>query len=416
MVHRFTPGLARLVNQNPELTAQKKTKKNAYVLDKNCSFRDNRQVGFGFKKRDGLKNLYTASNQWATRPNDERFKTLGSLLTYAKKKRSVARQSTMNFQGFGIDVDGSDVVMTKGSKTIGFTNWSFTQFCARVGAPPKFLSDLPAHLAVDILQYRLKKMEVDGRESQVLFNYVDGKYTVRAFNGSTYSRVWDYQVVENLLNLTAKGWDVPPAYDASTFGGEVTTGHSGLYCGDRDCFIFMVNTKNRIDDGSDEGLGRGFFIGNSEVGAAAWARTDFLYKYICGNHIVWGAQNVSRVAIRHVGEADQKVMASMATQLKEYADQSPKPLEDAIRKAKAFELGKSDEEVEDLIFKLRILPRKVVRRSIEVASEYEDILGATPWSAWGLSQGITRVSQEEQFADRRVQIDQATEKVLKLVN
>lgn len=367
-----------------------------------------------------MRNLYTASNQWASRPDDERFKSLGALLRYARNKRDRARHKVMLFDDFGVATDGDDVVMTKGSRRINFTNWSFLQFCARVGAPPKFLGELPADLAVDVLTFRLgqKKEEDAERESKVLFDFDEdsGLFTVRAFNGSRYSRVWDYQVVESLMELTAKGWDVPPAYDPRNFGGEKTKGHSGLYCGDRDCFIFLVNEKNRIDDGSDDGLARGFFVSNSEVGAASWGITTFLYKFICGNHIVWGAQDVEHIKVRHVGNADQKVMESLKTQLNLYAEQSPKALEDSIRKAKLHELGTSDEEVEDLLFQLRILPRKHLRAAIEEATEYEDILGATPWSAWGVSQGITRVSQKEEFADSRVRMDQATEKVLKLVN
>jgi hypothetical protein len=364
-----------------------------------------------------VRNLYTASNQWASRPDDERFKSLGALLNYAKLKRERARQKDMLFDQFGVDADGDNVVMTKGSQRINFTNWSFLQFCSRLKAPPKFLAELPADLAVDVLRFRLqeRKDDEDERYSKVLFDYDDG-YTVRAFNGSRYTRVWDYQIVNALTELTTKGWDIPPAYDPSNFGGKKTKGHSGLYCGDRDCFVFMVNDSNRIEDGSDQGLARGFFVSNSEVGAAAWGITTFLYKYICGNHIVWGAEDVKHIKVRHVGDADQKVMSSLATQLGLYAEQSPKTLEAAIKKAKEFDLAESAEEVEDLIFSLRILPRKVVRAAIEEATEYEDVFSASPWSAWGLSQGVTRVSQREEFADSRVRVDQATEKILRLVN
>jgi hypothetical protein len=324
----------------------------------------------------------------------------------------------MQFDQFDVAAVDNDVVMTRGNHKINFTNWSFTQFCSRLGAPPKFLAELPGDLAVDVLKFRLgQKQDLeDERESQVLFDYDEGVYTVRAFNGSRYSRVWDYQIIESLLELTTKGWDIPPAYDPGNFGGEKTKGNSGLYCGDRDCFVFMVNENNRIDDGSDEGLARGFFVSNSEVGAASWGITTFLYKFICGNHIVWGAEDVEHVKIRHVGDADQKVMESLKVQLELYAEQSPKALEASIKKAKLYELGTSAEEVEDLIFQLRILPRKVVRAAIEEATEYEDVLGASPWSAWGVSQGVTRVSQREEFADSRVRVDGASEKILKMVS
>jgi hypothetical protein len=80
------------------------------------------------------RNLFTASNQWASRPDDERFKSLGALLRYAKTKRERARQKTMLFDQFGVEADGEDVVMARGSHKINFTNWSFLQFCSRLSA------------------------------------------------------------------------------------------------------------------------------------------------------------------------------------------------------------------------------------------------------------------------------------------
>jgi len=42
---------------------------------------------------------------------------------------------------------------------------------------------------------------------------------------------------------------------------------AGIYASDHDMFSFLVNEEYRIDDGSDGGLARGFFVQNSEVGA-----------------------------------------------------------------------------------------------------------------------------------------------------
>ena len=64
---------------------------------------------------------------------------------------------------------------------------------------------------------------------------------------------------------------------------------AGLYASDHDCFAFMVNESVTVDDGSDGGLCRGFFVSNSEVGAASLKFTS-LYRSVCGNHIVWGAK------------------------------------------------------------------------------------------------------------------------------
>jgi hypothetical protein len=353
-----------------------------------------------------MRNLFTASGQWASRPQDERFGSLGSMLRYAKQKREIARVAKISFDKFGVEAHDGNVVLTKGSKHIGFTNWAFTQYCARVGAPPSFLSKLPAENAVADLRYMLKNNLDVNKDYKVLFNQTDEGHTVRAFNGTKYSRVWDYQIVERLTELLAKGWDVPPAYGGSP---------SGLYCGDRDMFAFMVNDKNRIKDGTDEGLAHGFFCGNSEVGAASYWITTFLYRFVCGNHIVWGVKDVKKIRIRHVGDADQKVMAALATQLAEYAEQSARPLEASIKKAQTYELGDSDEAVEDRVYNARILPRKTIRAALAEARQFEDIDGS-PWSAWGLAQGVSRISQTEEIALNRVTKDLATGKILTLVN
>ena len=189
---------------------------------------------------------------------------------------------------------------------------------------------------------------------------------------------------------------------------------SGLYCGDRDMFVFMVNENSRIKDGTDQGLARGFFIGNSEVGAAAYYITSFLYRYVCGNHIVWDVNDVEKISIRHVGNADQKAMAALAIELDEYADSSTRKLEASIKLAQEFRIGKDAEEVEDILFrKHRILPKKTIVAALESAEVYADIDG-DPFSAWGITQGLTRVSQEAEYASARITIDKAANRVLQM--
>jgi hypothetical protein len=70
---------------------------------------------------------------------------------------------------------------------------------------------------------------------------------------------------------------------------------------------FMVDDDRRIFETlPGGGLSRGFFISNSEVGDASFSLTTFLYQYVCGNHMVWGAQGVKNIRIPHIGDADER--------------------------------------------------------------------------------------------------------------
>jgi len=348
----------------------------------------------------------TAHNQWATRHKDETFTSTSAILDFCREKRDKARAATLGFADFDIEVHDDQVVLVKGSKKIGLTNWAFIQLCSRIGQKPSGLTDLPADLIVPVLRYRLNDLveREDDRDSKVLFSQERDGLIVRAFNGSQYTRVWDYQVVERLAELTVKGWDVPAATKGS---------RKGLYCGDRDMFCFLVNEQFRINDGSDQGLSRGFFIGNSEVGAAGYNITTFLYRWICGNHMIMGMRDVDKVNIRHVGEADQKAMDALTAQLDIYANQSASFLEEKIRKAKAFEIADNEEDVVNTVFNKRILPRRAIIAALEEAAMHEEIDGS-PWSAWGLAQGVSRISQREDHASVRVNLDKSTEKILAL--
>ena len=79
---------------------------------------------------------------------------------------------------------------------------------------------------------------------------------------------------------------------------------SGAYLGDRDMFLFLVDGNRDLDDPTDAshaGLFRGFMLRNSDVGAAALTLDVFLFRAVCGNHIIWGFRHIAGLRRRHVG-------------------------------------------------------------------------------------------------------------------
>ena len=180
-------------------------------------------------------------------------------------------------------------------------------------------------------------------------------------------------------------------------------------------FAFMVNKGRRIADGTAEGLSRGFFCWNSEVGAASFGIMTFLYRNVCGNHIVWGASGVNELRIRHVGNADDRAFGALQGELVRYADSAASEDEAKIEAAKRFQIAATKDDTLDAIFRLRIagLSRDKIGQGYDLAEVHVDVDGS-PRSAWGLAQGLTRLSQTLPYADARVVVDRAAGKVLQL--
>jgi hypothetical protein len=180
-------------------------------------------------------------------------------------------------------------------------------------------------------------------------------------------------------------------------------------------FAFLVNETATIEDGTDGGLGRGFFLENSETGACAFKVTSFLYRMVCGNHIVWGAKAVRSVRIVHRGRNGELFGRNFARDLQRYATAAAIDDENRIRQAKQCRLGNTRGEVVATVFGKRLLTMKAAESAYDLAvSEAESHGHSDPKTAWGLAQGVTRLSQLESFAGARTDLDRAAGKILDL--
>lgn len=347
--------------------------------------------------------LFAASSQWATRPDDERFATIADLTTATKHYANFARESTVKYGQLAVIADGTEVkVVGPSANPARLTHWAFGQLSARLGAPAEYLRTLPAQLAVDNLSHGFTRRDLDS--SAKLLIHSNGSLLVRAFTGEGYARIWNYEVAERLQPLMDAGWTVPPSYtDAEK--------PSGLYASDHDMFAFLVNQDRGIREPGQPGqLYRGVFIENSEVGASSLRCTRFLLREVCGNHIVWGATEVIEMAIRHVGDINSKA-SSFFAQVREYADDSANDDEAKIKRAFNFKIGDTKEEVLDRIFGKGILSRKQTDAAYEIAEKVEQL---DPRTAWGLAQGVTRIARDLPFADTRVALEKKAGAILQM--
>jgi hypothetical protein len=391
-------------------------------------------------------NLMHASSEWADRPDDERFWNLDEMQAATAFNRRTSTEAVVDLAQARIEahpgrrsmyfIDGEANAPIPSSR---LSNYAFGQLCRTFEAPASYLRTLPVDLAVDCMEDGRRRWLAHGGAAatrQLLYQGREsGEAILRAATSERYVRVWNAEIVERLQGLREQGWVVPPARpvdidsprtriatedDVIDYGHESaltvkagdTIGPAGLYASDHDMFAFLIHPDVVIEDGeSPGGLRRGTMVRQSEVGDCAIWKLDFLLNTVCGNHIVWGAQDVRETRVRHTGSEVGERWMAMVRSISEYAQGSAAEQEAQIRNAKELVLGDSREEVMDFLFGKRMLGKRDAGAAYDLAEEFESVHG-NPRSLWGMVQGVTRLSQQTAHADSRASLDIAAGKIL----
>ena len=383
-----------------------------------------------------MLNLHTAAKQWSDRPNDERFWDLNEMHDACSEWRSHSAEAHIRSGDVKVTAEGDEIFLT-GPEGIPakFGNYAFEQTARLAEAPVAYLRRLPPTLAADCLNQGIKARVESGKELQLLMRRNGGLH-VRAVTSEKYSRLWNVDVIDKLMPLQNQGWRVPPARpahhnartriatSADCLANRMTTlgvkpgdeiAPAGLYASDKDCFVFMVNENCPIDDGKGGRLFRGFFMQNSEVGDCAFKISTFLYNGICGNHIVWGAQKLGTIRVVHSGRnVHMRATRELGYKLRRYAEKSTDEERGVINEARAKLIGETEEEVIQRLFSRKIASRNILEGAYSMAVKHEEDGHADPKSIWGMTQGLTRLSQESTHTDARVNLDRAAGRVLQM--
>lgn len=391
-----------------------------------------------------MSTITTAAREYARRPADEKFPTLAALVNHcaAEKAHTLEKNYNLRDLAFVPTVIGTGGQQTADRTTdpakaevqiesprgrAKLTHWSFGQLCRDLETPAGFLRDgVPAALAADVLNYRITQAPA-GKSINALIRagaaLVDAGLTadgtpareqaiIRAATSDSYGRVWDADLYGQIARTFGNDpqWELPPTWEGGADGPR-----SGAYRGDRDSFLILTNGGSIVIDpsistGGDGGsLYRGIMVRNSEVGAASVVIETILFRYICGNHMLWGAVYDKQFRRRHVGA---KVLRDTIRTINQTArDWSNRPAsqdEAIIKGLIALELAATKDAVID---ELRTIG--ATREQAEAAyAKCERTENASPRSYWGAAQGLTRMSQECPYQDGRYLLDQLAAAVL----
>ena len=361
-----------------------------------------------------MNTLMQASNQWATRPDDERFTSLTAMRDHFDTLRGQSREIVVpsrKIEAQPVADTNHKGLMIVGPNGNGYapTHWAFGQLATLAEAPGRYLRSLPSEIAADCVNYGLRfKRNV---EDVGILLQANGQNTLRAATGPKYGRIWNAPILHTLTDRFGDGvtgtWKVP-----GEFGKDVTVtkANTTLYAGDRDMFVFLADEKNRIEipnrrNGQSGTLARGFFVWNSEVGSATFGVATFLFDYVCCNRIVWGVAEHKEIRLRHTASAPDKWLDEVQPALIAYANSSARTIVDGVAKAQAALIGpdKVDEFLSARFGATMVDPLKMTH-TVEEGRPIE--------SLWDVSTAVTAYARGIEHQDRRVSLERQAGDVL----
>lgn len=364
-----------------------------------------------------MATLMHASNQWASRPSDERFTSLPALLDKVSHTREFSIGSAVSTKRIGFEPDPNNVrtglVADVNGQPVVMNHWSFGQMAALAQMPAGLMRRLPAPLAADNMNYGLKFLR--DVEDVGTLRYAPGNIadTLTAATGPRYGRIWNQEIVSALVNKFGDGvqgpWKVPGEFGKNV---PITSENTTIYGSDRDMFVFLADEENRVDvhgrrNGEKGSLARGFFIWNSEVGSTSMGAAFFLFDYACSNRIVWGAKQFKEIRIRHTVSAPDRWLEEITPVLTEYANAASGTVEDTIKAAQEKKLG---DDLDAFLAK-----RFTGRMGTLAKAAHEREEGRPIETLWDVVTGLTAHAKTIEFQDERVKLEREAGALLDLV-
>ena len=384
-------------------------------------------------------NIATAQSEYYKRPADERFASVAALVAAAQYDKDHSAERTYNlkdlkavterthteqpdrrpgFEGQTATIMRDVLRLESPNGRAQLTHYAFGQLARTIGAPASYLRTLPPELAARNINHGLQESPA-GTAANLLVRANGGTPTIRAATSDTYGRVWDASLYGELSRRfmdTDSRWITPPTWDGEP---------AGAYRGDRDSFVIVVNGGSIVTDpslaggatvnqpiggGPSNGMYRGLMLRNSEVGHCSITIESILFRYICGNHMLWGAIMDRQFRRRHVGtKITRDTMRELQDLAWKFTNRTAASDEAIVRGLIDHEIAHTREAVIDELKKMGATKQQAE----EAYATTEQKEAASPRSFWGIAQGLTRNSQESGYQDDRLVLDQLAALVLK---
>lgn len=363
-----------------------------------------------------MAQLMQAHNQWASRPDDERFLSLWDMQSHFQQVREKSRGKVISSRQIEVlpSLDNRGLLLAGPTGNhFAPTHWAFGQLANLAEAPAGYLRTLPSPMAADCLNYGLQYKR-DVEDVGILLYQDNDERICRAVTGPNYGRIWNSEILRGVVNRFGDGvnsdFRVPGIFGQRV---EVTKENTTLYASDHDMWIFLADEEHRIEvpnrrNGESGSMARGFFLWNSEVGSNTFGLATFLFDYVCGNRIVWGAEEFQEFKMKHTAGAPDRFIEKAEPALLEYANSSTRGITQAIEDAKIKRITNGVDE-----FLQKRFTKKLAEKIKLVHMEEE---GRPIETLWDATTAVTAYAKQIPHQDERVKLEREGGKIMELAS
>ena len=347
-----------------------------------------------------MQNLTRAHEQLYRRHPDERFSTINDLWKHCSDVRQWSTEEWVPPAELVITPVLHELQTTYREKNQVLTEWGFTQLCSMARVAKQTVNLLSPETASRVF------METLPRGTKPLQLYTMGN-TIRSIHPASYTRLYDVELLSVIQEFAV---DFQPPQEAVTLDDPDSDiiPATGLYSGEQDSFVFMLDPTGWIEVES-EAFCPGFFAWNSEVGRRTVGLQTFWFQAVCQNHIVWDAVEVTEFSRKHttnVGEALSNIRR-LIEQLVNRRDERRDAFAKTIANAMKTRLGDQADDV------LKILQQRGIRKTLgNEALKIAQQQGA--FTVFSVVDALTRLAGKIPNAGERTEIDAKSSSLLAL--
>ena len=340
-----------------------------------------------------MANLTTASKELFARSPDERFESLDALARHCEDQRRKSADLWCPPRDVSAVGAGGPLKLEIANEGAFLMNdWSFTQLCRLARVNKDTVNRLSAETADRVFRETLPKGQ---RPIQLL----TAGEMLRSIHGVAYSRLWNADLLATLR-------DVAPEFEPPPRGAN---GGTGLYCGEQDAFIFLIDPAGWIEL-EGESFAPGIFAWNSEVGKRSVGIQTFWFQQICANHIVWDACEIIEFSRKHTGNVAESLdeIRRIVGDLVAKRDARKDAFAKVVAKAMEEKVAADGEEAASFLLKHGIA-QGMVRKAVDRIAATGGI-----FNLWSLVDVLTQLTGEIRFAGDRTEADHKVSKLLSL--
>jgi len=185
-------------------------------------------------------------------------------------------------------------------------------------------------------------------------------------------------------------------------------GGTGLYCGEQDLFVFLIDPAGWAEI-EGQAFAPGFFLWNSEVGRRSIGIQTFWFQAVCQNHIVWDAVEIVDFSRKHTANVHDcfSEIRRIIESLVETRNARRDGFSRVMAKAFTQTLGDDAEAVGKLLQKHGI-PRDFGKQALKLAEEQGR------FTIFTVVDALTKLAQKFENAGDRAELDEKAGKLLSL--